>query len=291
MQVNFADTTFEGLTMLSPWKTIQEHLGRSKNFLNKRKAVRSIVELAEAVKLFIFHEKQINPQQRIEFEIRVQELTKSLNILPELQEFFRKPLTYKKTMERALYMELSRIVKKISASMEDGSGEKAAKARAEEKSRREAMLDKLESYLRKKDVIMAGSTIQKITEELGHEPGVVRDIADRYYRAGMTDEAIEYARKAIEVDPQDMPSYKVLVNAYRKIKEYGKAVAVYQKAVEAFGKHPSIYLNMAKLYYEWGKEDRAYKCAKIVLKIEPDHMEALDFVESYEKKHGQPQGR
>ena len=65
------------------------------------------------------------------------------------------------------------------------------------------------------------------------------------------------------------------------MREMDKAETVYLKAIQRFGKHPRTLLNLAKLYMEWNKKDKAFEAANDAWKKDPSLSEAKEIVDRF----------
>ncbi len=265
-------------TLLNPAKEIKTRIGKAKVYLNKHQAVRCMAEVLGAIKIHIVCQKKLLGTDKIEIEYSLDELMNGLNAFAELQPYLPEPLSYKRGNERASYMQLLEMLKRISADMQSGAPREDPEA-AEAKRKQQALLDKLEDFLLKGDQMMVAAITKKLLAESGGDSGMLMDMAERYYKSKDWKGVIGYALDAIRKNPKEMRAYKLAINAHRNLKEYEQALGLFKQALGVFGHHPNIYINLAKLYYEWGKPKKAQDCARMALKLDPANEEAARMVE------------
>ncbi len=253
--------------IINPAKEIKTHIGRARIYLNKRQALRCMAEVLNAVKIHIGHQKRIIGPEKFEIEYALDELMTGLSVLPELQPYLSEPLAYKRGKERVAFSQMVDMLQRISKDLENGDD--GADAEAEARKKRDAMLARLEGFLQKGDQIMAASCIKKLLAESNGDAYVLMDVADRFYRIKDWRSVLQYTLEAIRKNPKEMRAYKLAINAHRYLSEYEQAQGLYQKAITVFGHHPNIYVNLAKLYQEWGKPEQAFDAARNALKLDP----------------------
>lgn len=264
--------------MLNPGKEIRTRIGKAKVYLNKHQAVRCMAEVLGAIKIHIVCQKKLVGADKIEIEYSLDELLTGLNAFPELQPYISEPLGYKRGSERASYMQLLEMLKRISADMQSGAP-KENPEELEAKRKQLALLAKLEEFLLKGDQMMVAAITRKLVAEGGNDSYLLMDMAERFYKGKDWQGVLQHALEAIKKNPQEMRAYKLAINAYRNLKEYEQALGLFKQALGVFGHHPNIYINLAKLYYEWGKPKKAHDCARMALKLDPTLEEAQRMVE------------
>ncbi|WP_029893576.1 tetratricopeptide repeat protein [Desulfohalovibrio reitneri] len=261
----------------NPAKDIKTHIGKAKALMNKHQAVKCMAELLSAIKLQLTSGRQIMGPDRIEIEYSLGELMTGLNAFPELHPYLDQPLEYKKGAERDAYQRLATVLRSILEDMKNGGGEDDEEAREAER-RRKALLEKMEEYLLKGDQMQASGMVRKLLEESDGDSYVLMDVAEKFYKARQYESVLTYALEAVKKNPQEMRAYKLAINSYRFLKEYEKALELFKQAISVFGHHPNIYINMTRLFWEWGKPQQARKTACMTLKLDPDNEEAAKFL-------------
>jgi serine/threonine protein kinase/tetratricopeptide (TPR) repeat protein len=87
------------------------------------------------------------------------------------------------------------------------------------------------------------------------------NVAYVYFRQGNYREAVPYFQKSLQIEPY-YATYSNLGTAYFFLKEYSKAVEMFEKAVTFNRGEPVVMVNMADAYRALGKEDRAQAAYK-----------------------------
>ncbi len=90
------------------------------------------------------------------------------------------------------------------------------------------------------------------------------------YMNGELENAKEYFRKAIEIDPVYSDSYNGIGLLYYQNENYDKAIEYYKKAVEINPEHEKAYGNMGLAFHIMGNFDKAIECYQKAIEINPD---------------------
>jgi tetratricopeptide (TPR) repeat protein len=101
------------------------------------------------------------------------------------------------------------------------------------------------------------------------------------------DEAIQGYAKALEAAesvPQKLRLRRDLGDCYYRFQKYDEAVTVYQEAVHFAAEDESLWHKMGLAYWRMGEYEEAAHCNRRVLKIQPDHPEALKMHEALKEK-------
>lgn len=162
------------------------------------------------------------------------------------------------------------------------SAAKTQRDEAEGQAQRKAALEQkgLEA-LKTGDMPRGKSALRILAEEFGEEPGMLVKIAEWLLEYKAYFEAAELLEQAMEAFPKDVKAYGLAAQCYRTIRELEKAEAVYLKAIQRFGKHPRTLLNLAKLYVEWNKKDKAFEAAYDAWKKDNSLTEAKEIADKY----------
>lgn len=264
--------------IIHPAREIKSHIGRARVFLNKRHALRCMAEVLQAVKLHIASQGKLLGAEKYEIEFMIDELMTGLSAMPELKPYLSEPFSYKRGTERTAFNSMVDLLKRISKDLENGGP--VEEPDIEDHRRRDALLDRLEACLRKGDQMMAAACIKRLMEECSGDSYLLMDVAERFYKMRDWRSVLHYALEGIRRNPKEMRAYKLAVNAHRYLAEYDKAQGLYQKAIAVFGHHPNIYVNLAKLYQEWGKLKPAFDAACMTLRLEPGNEEAQSMATS-----------
>ena len=83
--------------------------------------------------------------------------------------------------------------------------------------------------------------------------------------------AIEYFRKAIELDPKYANPWNNMGSAYGKLGDYNKQIECCRKAIELDPKFASPWNNMGYVYNELGDYNKAIECCQKAIKLDPKY--------------------
>lgn len=97
---------------------------------------------------------------------------------------------------------------------------------------------------------------------------------------GYTEEAFKTFEKYASLTVDDARPYIEMGNIHHQKKETGKAIVAYQKALEISIIEIEAHNRLAHLYKDQNKHDKALKHFKTVLRLQPDHPEAVAIQEN-----------
>ena len=255
-------------------REIKENLGRGKAYLNKQEPLKGIASICEALK--IYSPKKLFGQEKIEIEYFISEVVQIISQLQILVPYLPPDFQYTRGQEKKLYNTLVQIIRSVAQELNKDGPEQEEDNSAEIKKRK--LLEKMEAALLSGKKLHSSSHIKKLVEEHGETKEIYYNIAHVHYQAGMYKEALTYIKKALQKDPEDISSYRIAINSLRKLKEYEKAESLFQQAINKFGEHSNIYINMARLYWEWNKPEKAEQAADKALSLDPDNQETAQII-------------
>lgn len=250
-------------------REIKENIGRGKAHLNKQEPLKGIASVCEALKLYL--QSKMFGKDKIEIEYLISEVVQIMSQLHILSPYIPSDFQYTRGQERKLYKDLVGIIRSIAEELNKDSNEQEEENSAELKKRK--LLEKMESSLLSGKKMQASSHVKKLVEEYGETAENYSYIANIHYQAGMYKEALAYIKKSLNKDPNVIKSYRIAINTLRKLQEYEKAESLFQQALNRFGEHSNIYINMARLYWEWNKPDKAQQAADKAVALDPENQE------------------
>ncbi len=254
-------------------REIKENLGRAKSLFNRHEVLRGIITALEGMK--IYFTTNIYGSQKIEIEYMFAEIVQMFTTFPEVKKFLPSGFEYKKGKEKEIYQQLVGVIQEMAKSLQEQETDSGAGD--EEELRRRRLLENMQAALQSQDKAKAASHMKALVDAYGDGPEIYNEIAENLYQAGQLDQALSFARKALLKDKKNQTAYKIMVNVHRYRGEYEEAEKCYKNALQAFGEHANIYLNLHRLYKEWGKTDHAVAAAKKVLQLDPENEEANSF--------------
>ena len=90
-----------------------------------------------------------------------------------------------------------------------------------------------------------------------------------YGELGDHNKEIEYCRKAIELDPKDAYPWNNMGHAYGELGDYNKEIECYRKAIELDSKFANPWNNMGSAYGELGDHNKAIECYRKAIERDP----------------------
>ena len=84
------------------------------------------------------------------------------------------------------------------------------------------------------------------------------------------EEAENYLKQVIEIDPKRAGAYDQLAVVFRKTKRYEEAEPLYEKAIQLQPRNAVLYNNYALFYMDMDQPDKARETWEYALKLDPD---------------------
>jgi tetratricopeptide (TPR) repeat protein len=244
-------------------QSVAHNLARAKALLKRDDTMRALESMLAG--LDMYEPKKLPGKARFEIEVLLQECVAELNRQPAVRSFFEKvarspraSVPYTPKQEEKLKALLTLLFKALQASV----AAKASSA-AEVKAKRRALLqEKGLEYLKAGDSPRGKAALKVLADEFGEEPGLIAQVSAWFLEYKLFLDAAEMLERAIEAFPKDSKAYALATQCYRGMRDYEKLESVYLRAIRQFGKHPRTLLNLAKLYVEWNKKDKAFEAAR-----------------------------
>jgi len=95
---------------------------------------------------------------------------------------------------------------------------------------------------------------------------------------GETDNAIDQMGMIIDKLPDNPDLYLYLASFYEDIEQYAKAETALLKGLDINPNHIRTHFKMGIIYDRWGKKDRSIQAMKTVIKLDPRHTNALNYL-------------
>ena len=221
---------------------------------------------------------------RFETEVLIQECIGELNrqplvrtLLESLAKSSKVSIAYTPGQEGKLKVLLPIVHKAL---LESGSA-KEREAGEQVLARKNTLREKGLNYLAAGDAARGKAALRVLGDEFGEETGVLAEIGLVLVEHKLYFEAAEFLEQSMEAFPKESRAYAAAADCYLTLREFEKAETVYLNAVKEFGKHPKTMLNLARLYAQWNKKDKAFEAARDVLRKDPENAEAKEMVEKY----------
>ncbi len=268
--------------LATPPQAVSRNIARAKSLVRREEPIRALEALITGLELY--DPAQLMGKARFEIEVLIQECVNELNRLPQVRSFLialaksdKVALAYTPGKEDQL--------KKLLPILRKGLEETEAAGRRSEHETREARKTMLQekglNFLKAGDAPRGKGALRVLGDEFGDEPGVLVEIGQWLVEAKLYFEAAEFLEQSIGAFPKESRAYAAAADCYLTLREFDKAEAVYLRATKEFGKHPKTMLNLARLYVQWGKRDKAFETARDVLAKDPNNAEAKEIVERF----------
>jgi tetratricopeptide (TPR) repeat protein len=257
-------------------------MARAKALLKRDDTVRALESLLAGIDEF--DPRQMSSKARYEVEALITECVADLNRQPVVRSLFEK-LTKSSKASIPYAPGQEQKLRGILGILHKALNESAANAQQDEQDerlqRKNSLQQKGLESLKAGDLPRGKASLRILAEEFGQEPGLLVQIAEWMLEYKIYFEAAEILEQAIESFPKDSKAYGLAAQCYRTIRELEKAETVYLKAIQRFGKHPRTLLNLAKLYVEWNKKDKAFETAFEAWKKDETLTEAKEIADKY----------
>jgi tetratricopeptide (TPR) repeat protein len=118
-----------------------------------------------------------------------------------------------------------------------------------------------------------------LTDALGEEKHQLHrsvlqyNIAQVYSMMGQDDDAVEYYRKAMQMDPHYSEYYNEVGNILQRSGKFEEAEAMYDLAIEYSAPYPEVYFNKAICRMSTGRIEESLECLARSLELNPEQPE------------------
>jgi tetratricopeptide (TPR) repeat protein len=260
-------------------KAVRDNIARSRAYLARGYLTRALGAMETALRNY--SGTTLIGQARFETEVHIHEFVNDLNRNHAILKFFEKRkvlsgpyVAYAPGDE----LPLAERLESIRHAMLEEERARAAEQAQKILMRKMELTGNGQARLDAGDLPRGRALLRRVADEWGHEPGVLTDIGQRFLRARLFFEAAELFESALDSFPGEAPAYSGAVAAYMELRDYPRAEIVYLRALRQFGAHPRTMLNLAKLYMEWRKRDKAYEYANRAMQADPSLTEARELL-------------
>lgn len=264
---------------------VTQNIARARGYLRRNDVLRALETLAIAAE--IFDPKKVVGKARYETEIHLAECVDELSKHPTISAFLKTlskgaapSIVYVAGQESKLAGTL-RVIHKVLKDQED---EISMIEGDTSEMRRDSMWEKGTRCLAEGQTPKGKSILRRMGEEFGDEEGVLTRIGEALINSNCLFESAELLEEALEKFPKDHKAYSLLIKSYTELREYEKAELLYIKALKQFGQHPLTVLNLAKMYRQWNKRDKAFETAMTAKRLDPSNPEAQELLDWAEGK-------
>ena len=256
-------------------QAVSQNIARAKSLLKRDDPLRALEALIAG--LDMYHPATLMGKARFEAEVLIQECITELNRQPQVRALIeglsRSPkvgILYTPGQEDKVKVLLPILRKGL---LEIKSAKENSLVEEREK-RKNALQEKGAAYLKAGDLPRGKATLRVLGDEFGEDEGVFVQLGALMLEAQLYFDAAEFLEQALELFPRDSRAYGLATTCYMTLREYEKAETVYLKAIKQFGKHTKTLTNIAKMYLEWNKKEKAFEAADAAYRLDPTNAEA-----------------
>lgn len=175
-------------------------------------------------------------------------------------------------------------MKDVLSTLQDHINEGAQKDLAHIEEQKKADTEKGQSMLDNEEYDEARAVFNSLLKRFSNDTDLKADIADRYLRAELYDDAFSLLEEALQNDPEAIALYNRIGIVLRRMGEFETAERYYLKALDICHTDEYLYFNLGRLYYDWHKWDKMLDAAGKALKINTEFTEAKKMANFARKK-------
>jgi len=256
----------------------RKQLSNVRTYLKQEKVQMAAQAIHDGLIAYLKH--PLMKAEKQEFLRLLEDSTMYLAAAPTLKEVFPITLTFKEGEERKLIETLKELLTELQKTVTDEAQQMLEALELQKR----AELEKGQLLLDTEQKQQAMSVFNTLLAKFSEDADLKSDIAERYIRAGMYEEAFGLLAEAIELSPENIRYYNSIGMALRKMGKFDVAEKYFAKAVKVAGKDPHLFFNLGRVYVDWEKWDKCAKSALMALKLDPSFKEAEKML-AFAKKH------
>ena len=135
-----------------------------------------------------------------------------------------------------------------------------------------------EVYALKGDDAQARATFQKIIDQEPKNPQGYFQMARLALKVKKPDEALKYAEKAVQANPDFLPALQVVVGLYQEQKQPDKALAAVRQSLARSAKNPALHQMLGELLLVQKQPQAAVAPLEEALNLNPQQVAALQLL-------------
>jgi tetratricopeptide (TPR) repeat protein len=260
---------------------VEQHLNRCRAAYRKGEELKSLIALAEALKLMIQHKIHSMDMQRIGNLVR--ENLGNVTGIAKVKEMSAQPLSWSKGQEKKLLAALVPIIK----AMQEDQRRESMEAMRERKLKIDRALLGGTRYLERGMIKEAQQSFREAVDIHVDEDALFLMIAERLQAAGFYSESFEHLRKALEVDPNSRRACEMLYEAAVKTKDLKRGMEYFQRAQKKSGDTAHVLFGLARLSAAGKRYDQALTLGRRAFELGPDIVQLKKFLRTVEQKGGE----
>jgi tetratricopeptide (TPR) repeat protein len=220
--------------------------------------------------------------EREEFTQMIDQAVWALNNNQELRKVYPLVLNYAAGEEKKLLEQVFEMRKVL----QEDVNESAQKDLEAMETRKREDLERGQSHLDQKQFDEARQTFDKLAGEFPGDAALKADIADRYHKAGLNQDAVGHLSAAINESPDSLYLYNRIGIVLRKMQDFQSAESYYQRALGITQSDEYLFFNLGRLYFDWQRWDKTAWAAQKAVDINPEFQEARKLLAFAKKKLG-----
>lgn len=192
------------------------------------------------------------------------------------------PLAIKYT--RGQEDELASLMNQLIEVLQEESTEQAVK---KHKAYQEAQLAKGHKELKEGQFDEGRRTLDQLAADYSTEGTLVTEIGETFMNAGLLDDAVRHFLLAARLMPDSARVLNRLGIVLRKLKRFDEGEIYFNRAIVLEPGDPNLYFNCARLYFDWGRWEKALEFGQKALELDPEFGMAAKLVAYVEKNQAQ----
>ncbi|OEU69548.1 MAG: hypothetical protein BA863_10605 [Desulfovibrio sp. S3730MH75] len=250
------------------------------SLLKQQKAMPAVQAVYDAVVAML--RGSLMKAEREEFQELLDSAVHILNSDKKLREDYPLIINYSHGEEKVLMEVLRELLKELQEKVSNNAQDllKAMNAR------KQTMMQQGQELIEKDNVPEANILFNQLISEFKDDTELRAEIADKFIKAGLYEDALGYLEDALANDPNAIFLYNRIGIVLRKMKDFATAEKYYLKALQLNDKDEYLYFNCGRLYYDWKQWDKMAEAAKKAVKINPNFSEAEKMLKFANKKIG-----
>lgn len=255
-------------------------LGKVGTYLKQGKYMPAAQSIRDSLVLML--KTGVMKAERDEFGDLFEKAVYALNNNADFRQIYPLIISYAPGEEKKLLATMKDVMATIQDHINEGA---QADVAAMEAHKREEV-ERGQSKLDDEEFDEARQVFNSLIKRYGNDTDLKADIADRYMRAELYDDAFNLLEDALKHDPQAIFLYNRIGIVLRRMGQFDTAEKYYHKALELCRTDEYLYFNMGRLYYDWKKWDKMLDAANKALGINAEFAEAKKMAQFATKKMG-----
>ncbi len=246
----------------------RQQLSQIKIQVKQNKLIPAVQGLQSALGIIL--RASLLSSERTEFEDMLRDAAAALANTEAIRKVFPLSLSYTPGQERDFLDTIQQLSEVIQGMAVENAEEQLQLLEA----RKKIALARAQEHMDKGEYAEADAIYKDLAKQMPGDVDLFREIGESYLKAERYEDAFTYFSRAIEIDPSLVSLYNRIGIALRKLSKYETAEMYYRKALEYSGRDPNLFFNIGRLYIEWGKWTKAEQVANVILKLDPNFVEA-----------------